>query len=40
MKKIEEVTIEKEIKQVYYEKETTKHNEIVIKSNDIVLVTE
>ena len=33
---IESVKIEEEIKQVYFEKEVTKHNEVIIKSNDIV----
>ena len=33
------MTIEKTVKQAYFEKETTKHHEVVIKSNDVALVT-
>ena len=36
---VDHVTVPAVIKQVYFEKETTKYNEVVIKSNDITLVT-
>ena len=39
VKEIEKVTIEKTVKQAYFEKEVTKYHEVVIKSNDVALVT-
>ena len=40
VKEIEHVKIEKVVKKKYFEKETTKFNEIIIKSNDVVLIAE